>query len=170
MVDVSTTVAGAVLHQRRGMDQRRYSTFGREPLPVYLAKRHFQHYVEGLNMLIFTDHLALALRNHFSRCSHREVHQLYFLSQQRFCTSVPADAFWNKTSIWNSQCTVSKDASGRQLAVPVPIRTHITHFFCRHDPTLKLTSTLPFFTNHPAWSFVVVLTAHMTNKTDFDTV
>lgn len=71
--DASSTAAGAVLHQRVGTSmqplaffsqkftpaQRRYSTFGRELLAMYLAVRHFITYLEGRNFEILTDHKPL---------------------------------------------------------------------------------------------------------------
>ena len=71
--DASSTAAGAVLHQRVGGSlqplaffsrkftptQRRYSTFGRELLAMYLAVRHFLPYLEGRDFEILTDHKPL---------------------------------------------------------------------------------------------------------------
>ena len=39
--------------------ERKYSTFGRESLAVYLAVRHFHHHLEGRHFTIFTDHKPL---------------------------------------------------------------------------------------------------------------
>ena len=76
--DASNSAAGAVLNQRVGDSlqplaffsrkftptQRRYSTFGRELLAMYLAVRHFLPYLEGRDFEILTDHkpLVFALR------------------------------------------------------------------------------------------------------------
>uniref|UniRef100_A0A5S6Q617 RNA-directed DNA polymerase n=1 Tax=Trichuris muris TaxID=70415 RepID=A0A5S6Q617_TRIMR len=78
-VDASDKAAGAVLQQlvdgtwkplgffskRFRPAQRRYSTFGRELLAVYLAVRHFRHWIEGRPFTIFTDHkpLTYAIQN-----------------------------------------------------------------------------------------------------------
>nr|VZI18508.1 unnamed protein product [Spirometra erinaceieuropaei] len=80
MVDASTVAVGAVLQQHlAGSTQSlaffskkllpaetRYSTFGRELLAIYLAVRHFRHFLEGRDFIVFTDHkpLTFALRSH----------------------------------------------------------------------------------------------------------
>ena len=71
--DASNSAAGGVLHQRVGDSwqplgffsrkftpaQRRYSTFGRELLAMYLAVRHFMPFLEGRDFEILTDHKPL---------------------------------------------------------------------------------------------------------------
>lgn len=71
--DASNSAAGAVLNQRVGDSlqplaffsrkftptQRRYSTFGRELLAMYLAVRRFMPYIEGRDFEILTDHKPL---------------------------------------------------------------------------------------------------------------
>ncbi|BHF61905.1 hypothetical protein SprV_0100488500 [Sparganum proliferum] len=71
MVDASTVAVGAVLQQHlAGSTQplaffskkllpaeTRYSTFGRELLAIYLAVKHFRHFLEGQEFTIFTDHI-----------------------------------------------------------------------------------------------------------------
>ena len=73
MVDASKTAAGAVLHQevqdcrqplaffskKLQPTESRYSTFGRELLAIYLAVKHFWHFIEGRDIIIFTDHKLL---------------------------------------------------------------------------------------------------------------
>lgn len=70
MTDASNVAVGAVLQQFTDniwkpisyfsrtltTTERRYSTFDRELLAIYLAIRHFRHFVEGRNFHIVTDH------------------------------------------------------------------------------------------------------------------
>ena len=72
-VDASNVSVGAVLEQqlhgqwtpicffsRKLRDpETRYSAFDRELLAIYLAIRHFRHFVEGRAFTIFTDHKPL---------------------------------------------------------------------------------------------------------------
>lgn len=101
-VDASDTAIGAVLQQFVGNQwqplcffskvlrppERRYSTFGRELLAVYLAIRRFRHAVEGRNVIIFTDHrpLIAAVNTPSDRYSPREIRHLDFVAQ--FTTDV----------------------------------------------------------------------------------
>ena len=102
MVDASKTVVGAALHQEM-QDCRQplaffskklqptescYSTFGRELLTIYLAVKHFWHFIEGLDVIIFTNHkpLTFSLRSHSDRYSDCEICQLDFISQ--FCNDI----------------------------------------------------------------------------------
>ena len=79
MTDASDTAAGAVLHQQINGDWHpiayfskklrpaatRYSTFDRELLAIYLAIKHFRHFVEGRKFYVATDHKPLTdLRSH----------------------------------------------------------------------------------------------------------
>ncbi|KFD70446.1 hypothetical protein M514_17239 [Trichuris suis] len=74
MVDASDVAVGAVLQQKvrnawqalsffsKALSppaERRYSTYSRELLAVYLAVKHFRYFVEGRNFHIITDHLPL---------------------------------------------------------------------------------------------------------------
>ncbi|CAI2724603.1 unnamed protein product [Schistosoma spindalis] len=96
-VDASGSAIGAVLQQwvnhswqplafcsRRLLDtESRYSTFGRELLAMYYAVRHFQHYIEGREFTIFTDHkpLTFTLSSSSDKYSPRESRQLDYISQ-----------------------------------------------------------------------------------------
>lgn len=96
-VDASNTAVGAVLQQminkqwnpiaffskRLSPTETRYSTFGRELLAIYLAIRHFRHFVEGREFTVFTDHkpLTYALSSSTDRYSPRETRQLDYVSQ-----------------------------------------------------------------------------------------
>nr|VZH98655.1 unnamed protein product [Spirometra erinaceieuropaei] len=97
MVDASTVAVGAVLQQHINNSTRplaffskklspaetRYSTFGRELLAIYLAVKHFRHFLEGREFTIFTDHkpLTFAIRSHSDKYSPREISHLDYISQ-----------------------------------------------------------------------------------------
>lgn len=81
--------------------ETRYSTFDRELLAVYLAIRHFRHFVEGRHFHVLTDHkpLTFSLKAHHDRHSPRQARHLDFVAQ--FTTDIrhisgsanaPADA------------------------------------------------------------------------------
>ena len=63
--------------------QRRYSTFSRELLAMYLAVKHFRHLLEGRFFTIFTDHkpLTSALCVNSDKYTAREIRYLDYLSQ-----------------------------------------------------------------------------------------
>ncbi|BHF67248.1 hypothetical protein SprV_0301027400 [Sparganum proliferum] len=97
MVDASTVAVGAVLQQHINDSTRplaffskklspaetRYSTFGRELLAIYLAVKHFRHFLEGRDFTIFTDHkpLTFAIRSHSDKYNPREISHLDYISQ-----------------------------------------------------------------------------------------
>nr|VZI41702.1 unnamed protein product [Spirometra erinaceieuropaei] len=97
MVDASTVAVGAVLQQHIKDSTRpwaffskklspaatRYSTFGRELLAIYLAVKHFPHFLEGRDFTIFTDHkpLTFAIRSHSDKYNPREISHLDYISQ-----------------------------------------------------------------------------------------
>ncbi|BHF81061.1 hypothetical protein SprV_0702419000 [Sparganum proliferum] len=97
MVDASTVAVGAVLQQHlAGSTQplaffskkflpaeTRYSTFGRELLAIYLAVKHFRHFLEGQEFTIFTDHkpLTFAIHSLSDKLSPREIRHLDYISQ-----------------------------------------------------------------------------------------
>ncbi|BHF83522.1 hypothetical protein SprV_0902666500 [Sparganum proliferum] len=97
MVDASDVAVGAVLKQRfAGRTQplaffsmklspaeTRYSTFGRKILVVFLAMKHFQHFVEDRDFTVFTDHksLSFAPNSTFDKLNPREIRQLDYISQ-----------------------------------------------------------------------------------------
>ena len=72
-VDASSVAVGAALEQlvddsRQPLAffskalrpaEKKYSTFDRELLAVYLAVRHFRYYLEGRDFTVFTDHKPL---------------------------------------------------------------------------------------------------------------
>ncbi|KAL5486941.1 hypothetical protein EMCRGX_G019484 [Ephydatia muelleri] len=97
MTDASDKAVGAVLQQR--VDdawhpiayfskklkpaETRYSTFDKELLAIYLAIKHFRHFVEGRSFCVLTDHkpLTFALTLHSSNHSPHEARQLDFIVQ-----------------------------------------------------------------------------------------
>ena len=81
--------------------ETRYSIFDRELLAVYLAIRHFRHFIEGRDFHVLTDHrpLTYSLQAHHNHHSPRQARHLDFMAQ--FTTDIrhisgsantPADA------------------------------------------------------------------------------
>nr|VZH98656.1 unnamed protein product [Spirometra erinaceieuropaei] len=80
MADASAVAVGAVLQQNLAGSTRlldffsqkllpaetHHSTFGRELLAIYLAGKHFRHFLGGRDFTVFTEHtpLTVALRSH----------------------------------------------------------------------------------------------------------
>ena len=97
MVDASDHAVGTVLQQQIGdgwqpiayfskklrSAESKYSTFDRELLAVYLAIKHFCHFVGGREFFVLTDHkpLTFALSTHSDRFSPRQVRHLDLISQ-----------------------------------------------------------------------------------------
>ena len=97
MADASDSAVGAVLQQNMGDGwqpiayfskklrpaETKYSTFDRELLAVYLAIKHFRHFIEGREFFVLTDHkpLTFALSTHSDRFSPRQVRHLDLISQ-----------------------------------------------------------------------------------------
>lgn len=97
MTDASDTAVGAVLQQHINGEwhpiayfskklqpaESRYSAFDRELLAIYLAIKHFQHFLEGRPFHIFTDHkpLTCALSSRPDKHSPRQVRHLDYISQ-----------------------------------------------------------------------------------------
>ena len=63
--------------------ERRYSTFDRELLAVYLAIKHFHHFVEGRVFSVYTDHKPLTFSLHTKSDTHspRQLRHLDFIAQ-----------------------------------------------------------------------------------------
>lgn len=95
--DASDQAVGAVLEQFDNGDwkpiaffskklkpsERKYSVFDRELLGIYLAIKHFRHFLEGRNFHVYTDHKPLA-GNIFSGradASPRQTRHLCFISE-----------------------------------------------------------------------------------------
>ena len=70
--------------------ERRYSTFDRELLAVYLVTKHFKHLLEARHFKIQTDHLPLvhAFSKKTDPCSSRQQRQLSAISEFN-CNSPP---------------------------------------------------------------------------------
>ena len=97
MTDTSDTAVGAVLQQHiKGSwhpisffskmmtsTEKHYSTFDRELLAVYLAIKHFRHFLEGREFHVFTDHklLTFALNTCSDHHSPHEAQLLNYISQ-----------------------------------------------------------------------------------------
>ena len=97
MCDASDYCVGAVLQQfvdgawqplaffskKLSPTECRYPTFGRELLAMYLAVKHFRHYVEGRSFHIMTDHKPLTHAIHLpsTRHSPREARHLSFIAE-----------------------------------------------------------------------------------------
>ena len=94
--DASNTDVGSVLQQLEGdlwkplaffsrkfnSAQSKYSAFDRELLAIYLSIKHFQHFLEGQDFCVFTDHkpLTTALQSKTQRTPRQERH-LDFIGQ-----------------------------------------------------------------------------------------
>ena len=95
--DASDTGVGAVVEQemdgqrkpiaffsaKLSAAERRYSTFSRELLAIYLSIKHFRHLLEGRDFTVYTDHkpLTTALSVNSDKYTAREVRHLDYLSQ-----------------------------------------------------------------------------------------
>lgn len=98
MTDASDTCVGAVLQQRinnawsplgyfsktMSNAERKYSTYDRELLAIYLAIRHFRNMVEGRQLIIYTDHKPITYA--FSKANSekelpRRTRHLLFISE-----------------------------------------------------------------------------------------
>ncbi|UYV73233.1 hypothetical protein LAZ67_10002257 [Cordylochernes scorpioides] len=113
-VDASDFAVGAALHQQVGNNfqpiaffsrkldaaQRKYSAYDRELLAVYLAIKHFRHFLEGRQFPVYTDHkpLTYAFQQNLDKASPRQCRHLDFIGQFTTdirhiagCENVPAD-------------------------------------------------------------------------------
>nr|VZH98208.1 unnamed protein product [Spirometra erinaceieuropaei] len=97
MVDAAAVAVGAVLQQHLTSSNRppafssikllsaetRYITFGRELLAIYLAVKHFRHFLEGRDFIVFIDHkpLTFALSTLSDKCNPGGIAHLDYISQ-----------------------------------------------------------------------------------------
>ena len=97
ITDASLCAVGAVLQQyidtqwcpiayfskKLKPSETKYSTFDRELLAVYLAIKHFRHFIEGRQFSVFTDHkpLTFSLSTHSDRHTPRQIRHLDYISQ-----------------------------------------------------------------------------------------
>ena len=79
--------------------EKKYSTFDRELLAVYLAVRHFRYYLEGRDSTVFTDHKPLTFAKVAEPWSARQQRHLAAISEYTTCvkhiagkTNLVADA------------------------------------------------------------------------------
>jgi hypothetical protein len=96
--DASASCVGAALQQKIGLKwqplgffskglseaQKKYSTFDRELLGIYMAVRHFQRLIEGREFTIYTDHKPLTFaftKKPSINDTPRRVRQLDYISQ-----------------------------------------------------------------------------------------
>ena len=102
MTDASDYAVGAVLQQyvdqqwcpiayfskKLKPSETKYSTYDRELLAVYLAIKHFRHFIEGRTFTVFTDHkpLTYSLSSTSDRYTPRQVRHLDYISQ--FTTNI----------------------------------------------------------------------------------
>ena len=97
ITDASDVAVGAVLQQeiddqwcpiayfsrKLKPAETRYSTFDRELLTIYLAIKHFCHFVEGCTFHVLTNHKSLvyALSTHSDSYTPRQILHLDYISQ-----------------------------------------------------------------------------------------
>ena len=95
--DASDLAVGAVLQQHTNnqwvplaffsqklkLSEKKYSTFDRELLALYLGIRHFRYFLEGRLFTVFTDHkpLTYCLLKHSDPWSHRQQRHLAYISE-----------------------------------------------------------------------------------------
>ena len=95
-VDASGVAVGSVLQQLNGniweplayfsrklsSTEKRYSTFDRELLAIYLSVKHFKYFLEGHTFTIFTDHkpLTYIIESKTDR-SPRQTRQMEYIAQ-----------------------------------------------------------------------------------------
>lgn len=96
-VDASNTATGATLFQytdgsneplgffskKLNPAQVKYSTFDRELLAAYQAVKHFRHFLEGREVIVFTDHkpLIFSFNQKLDNASARQIRYLEYISQ-----------------------------------------------------------------------------------------
>ena len=102
MTDASDHAVGAVLQQyvdqqwcpiayfskKLKQSETKYSTYDRELLAIYLAIKHFCHFIEGRTFTVYTDHkpLTYSLSSTSDRYTPRQIRHLDYISQ--FTTNI----------------------------------------------------------------------------------
>lgn len=97
MVDASDNAVGAVVQQfengrwrplsffskKLTTTEKRYSTYDRELFAAYVSVRHFKHFVEGREFILFSDHkpLTYALKQNLEKASPRQRRHLDLIAQ-----------------------------------------------------------------------------------------
>ncbi|UYV72011.1 hypothetical protein LAZ67_9001548, partial [Cordylochernes scorpioides] len=180
-VDGSDFAVGAALHQQVGNNfqpiaffsrkldaaQRKYSAYDRELLAVYLAIKHFRHFLEGRQFPVYTDHkpLTYAFQQNLDKASPRQCRHLDFIGQFTTdirhiagCENVPADFLSRVEPISHHQ---PYDPKRKQPFVPAPCRRII--FSAYHNlshPGVRATTRM--VTAHYVWPAVKKDCAHWT--------
>ena len=102
MTDASDHAVGAVLQQyvdqqwypiayfskKLKQSETEYSTYDRELLAIYLAIKHFRHFIEGRTFTVYTDHkpLTYSLSSTSDRYTPQQIRHLDYISQ--FTTNI----------------------------------------------------------------------------------
>ena len=102
MTDASDYAVGAVLQQyvdqqwcpiayfskKLKQSETKYSTYYRKLLAIYLAIKHFRHFIEGRTFTVFTDYkpLTYSLLSTTDRYTPRQIRHLDYISQ--FTTNI----------------------------------------------------------------------------------
>ena len=112
VTDASDSAVGAVLQQydqgtwqplsffskKLSNTERRYSTFDRELLAVYLAIKHFRHLLEGRHFHVLTDHKPLHTPSTLAPIiilhGKHDTWTIYPSSRPRFATSMVRITWW----------------------------------------------------------------------------
>ena len=73
----------AFISKKLKPSETRYSTFDRELLAIYLAIKHFRHFMEGRSFSVLTDHKPLthALSSESDRYMPRQIRHMDYISQ-----------------------------------------------------------------------------------------
>ncbi len=154
MTDASDVAVGAVLQQRIGDEWRpisyfskklrpaetRYSAFDRELLAVYLAIKHFRHFVEGRTFHVLTDHkpLVYALSSQSDRYTPRQLRHLDLISQ--FISDI-RHVKGSDNSVADALSRIGS-CTLQQIETP-PIDFSAIAAAQRHDPELQQLRTSP---------------------------
>ena len=120
--------------------ETRYSTFDRELLAIYLAIKHFRHFVEGREFYILTDHkpLTFALSTVTDKYTPRQTRHLDYISQ--FSTDirhVKGDA--NQAADALSRATLA----GVETQLPTQVDFKAMAEAQKEDPELKALQDSP---------------------------
>ena len=157
MADASDITVGAVLQQyiegewhsiayfskKLRPAEVRYSAFDQELLAVYLAIKHFRHFVEGRSFHILTDHnFTHALLSQPDKHSSRQIHHLDYISQ--FTSDI-----WHIRSEDNTAadtCTLSRIGAIKEK-LHVHVSTTTTYFnaiaHAQHDLSVAVIIFFP---------------------------
>ncbi len=156
MTDASDLAVGAVLQQysngtwhpisffskKMKPAETRYSTFDGELLAIYLAIRHFRHFLEGRHFHVWTDHKPLthALHTRLDRHSPRQARRLDYISvhlshssHSRItercgrCSLTPRDECSTfRTTSYSGQCSHGSSTSNRYADSSIAIFSSIS--------------------------------------------